>query len=139
MTYFHGDLKYLFPIGADPDFSGQIFNYGFGWSHVALETDTWALIPTFEVECWTFVDGRQTLPNAMFTPGMPGPPPVPAIPAASEEVNTIGIMNICPGLRWVCDKGCDCGTKEFGISAGISVTSDHLYDELLRLEFRWSR
>jgi hypothetical protein len=70
---------------------------------------------------------------------MPGPPPVPAIPAASEEVNTIGIMNICPGLRWVCDKGCDCGTKEFGISAGISVTSDHLYDELLRLEFRWSR
>ncbi len=62
-TYLHGDLKYLFPIGADPDFAGQIFNYGIGISHVWIETDTWALIPTFELEAWTFVDGRQTLPN----------------------------------------------------------------------------
>jgi hypothetical protein len=130
ITYFHGDLKYLFPIAADPDFSGQIFNYGFGWSHVAAQTDTWALIPVFEVECWTFVDGRETLPGPFV-----GPP----VPAISEEINTLGIMNVCPGLRWVCDKGCDCGTKEFGISAGVSVTSDHIYDEILRLEFRWSR
>jgi hypothetical protein len=129
ITYFHGDLKYLFPIAADPDFSGQIFNYGFGWSHVAVQTDTWALIPVFEVECWTFVDGRETIPLAF--PDANG--------VASREINTIGIMNICPGLRWVCDKGCDCGTKEFGVSAGINVTSDQTYEGLLRLEFRWSR
>ncbi len=130
-TYFHGDLKYLFPIGADPNFSGQVFNYGIGISHVLVDTDTWALIPTLEMECWTFVDGRQSLPGVAAIASDPN--------FGSEEVNTIGIMNLCPGLRWVCDKGCDCGTKEFGISAGIAVTSDHLYEEILRLEFRWSR
>jgi hypothetical protein len=131
ITYFHGDLKYLFPIAADPDFAGQIFNYGFGWSHVAVQTDSWALIPVFEVECWTFVDGRETIPLAVVDAATGV--------AAFRDIDTLGIMNICPGLRWVCDKGCDCGTKEFGISAGINVTSDQTYEGLLRLEFRWSR
>ncbi len=128
-TYLYGDLKYLFPISADPDYSGQIFNYGIGISHVWIDADTYALIPTLELEAWTFVDGRETLPGA-----------APAPPALSyNEVNTIGILNICPGLRWVCDKGGDCGKKEFGISSGICVTQDHLYRDILRLEFRWSR
>jgi len=125
LTYIHGDLTYLFPIAADPFFSGQILNYGIGISHVWIDADTYALIPTFEVDAWTVLDGRQTLP------GNANP--------ASEEVDSIGIVNVHPGLRWVCDKGGDCGVKEFGISSGICVTQDSWYEELLRIEFRWSR
>jgi hypothetical protein len=144
-TYVHGDLTYWFPVGADPDHSGQMFNYGIGISHVWIDTDKHAIIPTLEIEAWTILDGRQTLPGAVFTPAVPDDPLtpanefLPAIPAAFDEIDSMGILNICPGLRWVCDPGCDCGVREFGISGGVCVTEDHWWQELLRIEFRWSR
>ena len=61
LTYIHGDLTYLFPIAADPVFAGQIFNYGIGISHVWIDADTYAIIPTFEVDAWTVLDGQQTV------------------------------------------------------------------------------
>lgn len=144
-TYFHGDLTYLFPVGADPFFSGQFLNYGIALSHVWIDADTYAIIPTIEVDAWTVLDGQQTLPGSVFDPGTPagpgGMPPAvpPSYSAQTEEVDSIGIVNVHPGLRWVCDKGGDCGVKEFGISSGICVTQDSWYEELLRIEFRWSR
>lgn len=130
-TYFHGDLTYLFPIGADPDFAGQILNYGLALSHVWIDTDTYAIIPTIEVDCWTVLDGRESLPGIDFNENDPL--------ANSQEIDSMGIVNVHPGLRWVCDKGGDCGVKEFGISSGICVTQDTWYEELVRIEFRWSR
>ncbi len=126
VTYFHGDLKYWFPIAADLEHSGQLFDYGIGISHVWIDADDWALIPTLELKAWTILDGRQTRPFQPDTTDF-------------DEIDTIGILNVHPGLRWVCDKGCDCGTKEFGISSGFSVTDDHWYRGILRLEFRWTR
>jgi hypothetical protein len=40
-------------------------------------------------------------------------------------------------LRWVCDTAGDCGVREFGITSGFTVTEDHWYEEILRLELRW--
>jgi hypothetical protein len=136
-TYMHGDFTYLFPIGADKDFSGQIFNYGIGFSHVWIDTDTYALIPTLELLGWTVVDGRETLPGSV--PNVQPPATPTSFVATSVPVNSIGILNISPGLRWVCDKGRDCGVKEFGISSGIALTEQHFYEEILRIQFRWSR
>jgi hypothetical protein len=139
-TYFHGDLTYLFPVGADPLFSGQFLNYGIALSHVWIDADTYSLIPTIEIDAWTVLDGRQSLPGlANFDPGDPvAMPPIP--PSATfEEIDSMGIVNVHPGLRWVCDKGGDCGVKTFGISSGICVTEDSWYEEILRIEFRWNR
>lgn len=131
ITYFHGDLKYWFPIAADPDQSGQVFDYGIGISHVWIDRDDWALIPTLELKAWTILDGQQTLPGTLVV----GEEEV----LIREEIDTIGILNLHPGLRWVCDKGCDCGTKEFGVTGGFSLTDEHWYRGILRLEFRWTR
>jgi hypothetical protein len=131
VTYFHGDLTYWFPIAADPFHSGQMFNYGIGISHIWIDTDRWALIPTLELNAWTLLDGRQTFPRQP-------PPPVPMDPGGREEIDTLSILNIHPGLRWVCDTAGDCGVREFGISSGIAVTEDHWYEEILRLEMRWA-
>ena len=122
VTYFHGDLSYWFPIAGDLDQSGQILNAGIGISHVLVDTDSYAVIPTFELDSWTVLDGQQTAP---FAP-------------AAEEIDTVSIVNLHPGVRFVCDKGCDCGTKEFGIASGIAVTEDQFYSAMIRIEFRWT-
>jgi hypothetical protein len=142
-TYVHGDMTYWFPIGADPVFGGQMFNYGIGISHVWIDRDKYALIPTLEIEAWTILDGAQSVPGAIIPGGVddPNTPVDESIPqpVAPIEIDSMGILNICPGLRWVCDPGCDCGVREFGISGGVCVTEDHWWQELLRIEFRWSR
>jgi hypothetical protein len=130
LTYLHGDLTYLFPIAADPDWSGQMLNHGLAISHVWIDTDTYAIIPTLELDAWTVLDGRQTLPGFALNP---------VTLQRFDEIDTVSMVNIYPGLRWVCDKGCDCGVKEFGISTGVCVTEDSWYEEILRVEFRWSR
>ncbi len=126
VTYIHGDLTYWFPIAADPFHSGQMFNYGIGISHIWIDGDKWALMPTLELNAWTILDGRQTFPFEFDDPTDP-----------RGEIDTLSVLNIHPGLRWVCDTAGDCGVREFGISSGITVTEDHWYEEILRLELRW--
>ena len=106
-------------------------DYGIGISHVWIDRDDWALIPTLELKAWTILDGQQTLPGSLIV----GEEEV----LIREEIDTIGILNLHPGLRWICDKGCDCGTKEFGVTGGFSLTDEHWYRGILRLEFRWTR
>jgi hypothetical protein len=43
ITYLHGDLKYWFPLGADPIYGGQFLNYGIGISRVAVDRDDFAV------------------------------------------------------------------------------------------------
>jgi hypothetical protein len=123
ITYFHADLSYWFPLGGDLDQAGQILNAGIGVSHVCIDTDTYAVIPTLEIDSATVLDGTQTPP--VFNP-------VPI------EIDTLSVVTIHPGVRIVCDKGCDCGTKEFGITGGVAVTEDHWYESMIRIEFRWT-
>ncbi len=123
ITYIHSDLSYWFPIAADLEYGGQILNAGIGVSHVLIDTDTYAVIPTLELDSSTVLDGAET---------RPGLAPVPI------EIDTLSIVNLHPGVRIICDKGCDCSTKEFGISGGVALTADHWYQTMVRLEFRWT-
>jgi hypothetical protein len=131
VTYIHGDLTYWFPIAADPFHSGQMFNYGIGISHIWIDGDKWAIMPTLELNAWTILDGQQTFPGEEF-------PLVGGFdPGGPNQIDTLSILNIHPGLRWVCDTSGDCGVREFGITSGIAVTEDHWYEEILRIELRW--
>jgi hypothetical protein len=121
VTYFHGDLTYWFPIAGDLEWAGQFLNYGIGISHVLYDSDCYAIMPTFEVNVWTLLDGRETLPRSL----------------AFNEIDTYSVINLHPGLRIVCDTSGDCGVREFGISSGVAVTQEHWYEEILRLELRW--
>lgn len=124
VTYFHGDLKYWFPLGGDNLFEGEVLSYGIGMSHVWSETDCWAVIPTFEIVGYSFIGG-------LYTDSFLGTPVV--VPVDSD-----GIMNIHPGVRFVRDKGSDCGVQELGLFSGFAVSEDNLYEEILRVELRWS-
>ena len=119
-TWLHGEFKFWFPIAGDADHSGEVLRYGVGVSHVLCEWNTDSVscykgfIGTLELIGWSVVDGRETLPDGRVV-----------------SVDPAGILNIQPGLRCVWGKN-----KDFGISSSISLTSEHWYDQLVRVEFR---
>lgn len=118
-TWLHGEIKYQFPTGGTPVFSGQVMEYGLGVSHLLWENDSVALLPTFEVVAWSVLNGTKT---DEF--GVP-------IPTDGEH-----IVNVLPGLRIATDKGGDLGLVELGVSGGWAVTSEQFYSGMWRIDFR---
>lgn len=125
----HSELKLWFPIGGDPDVSGEILRWGMGAASVFYDTDSFALIPTFEFVAWTVLSGQQYEGND--------------IAGQSNDDNWVRldgetILNFYPGLRIVSDTSGDFGLFEMGLNAGASVSSMHWYRTMIRLELRWS-
>lgn len=119
-TYLHGELRYWFPIGGDPIFGGQVLRYGFGISHLLYENDTFAAIPTLEFVGWTVFDGMQSSPL-----GIP------------QMVDTMGIFNIEPGIRFASDTGGDLGVIDWGFHASFAVTQNRWFNASLMAEIRF--
>jgi hypothetical protein len=120
-TYFHGELTYWFPLGGNPVFDGQVLKYGFGVSHLLYENDTFAAIPTLEFVGWTVFNGAQTT----FPTGLPQP------------VDTMGIFNVRPGIRFVRDTGGDLGLFEWGLSTAFGITNNKWYNASVLVEARF--
>jgi len=118
-TWLHGELKYQFPTGGTPVFSGQVMEYGLGISHLLWESDNVAIIPTFEAVGWSILNGTKTDPFGV---------PIPA------DVDTI--INLLPGLRIACDRAGDLGLVEVGVSGGWGVSTERFYEGMWRVEFR---
>jgi hypothetical protein len=120
-TYFHSQLTYWFPLGDNPVYGGQILKYGFGVSHLLYESDTFAAIPTLEFNGWTVLNGAQTT----FPLGL------------TQPVDTMGIFNVRPGIRFVRDTGGDLGLFEWGVSGAFGITQNKWYDAAFLLEARF--
>jgi hypothetical protein len=120
-TYFHSQLTYWFPLGDNPVYGGQILKYGFGVSHLLYENDTFAAIPTLEFNGWTVLNGAQTT----FPLGL------------TQPVDTMGIFNVRPGIRFVRDTGGDLGLFEWGVSGSFGITQNKWYDASWLIEARF--
>jgi len=118
-TWLHGELKYHIPLGGTPVFSGEVMEYGVGLSHLLWESDSVALIPTFEAVGWSVLNGTKTDPFGV---------PIPA------DVDTI--VNLFPGLRIACDRAGDLGLVELGISGGWGISTERFYEGMWRFECR---
>ncbi|MCC9603430.1 hypothetical protein LOC67_23015 [Stieleria sp. JC731] len=120
-TMLHSELKLWFPIGGEPDFSGPVLRYGFGVANVLYDSDTFAIIPTFEMVAWSVLNAQKT--------GSLGQ----AITVDGED-----IINVFPGIRVVKDSGGEFGLFELGVSGGTTVTTSHWYESMIRMDFRWT-
>ncbi len=125
----HSELKLWFPLGGDPDVSGEILRWGMGAASVLYDADSFALIPTFEFVAWTVLSGQQYEGDDLAGHSND-----------DDWVRLDGetILNCYPGLRIVSDTSGDFGIFELGINAGASVSSMHWYRTMMRLELRWS-
>ncbi|WP_372895580.1 hypothetical protein [Stieleria sp.] len=117
-TLIHNELKLWFPIGGEPGFSGPVLRYGMGFANVLYDSDTFAILPTFELVGWSILTGQKSV-------GLPNP----------QSIDGENIINLYPGLRIVRDNG---RLFELGINGGVSVTERHWYRSVLRLDLRWT-
>jgi len=121
-TFFHGELKFLFPMGGHPSHHGNLLTYGFGLSHLWYDRDSLALIPTVEAVFYSILDGEAAV---LATTG-------PTVHGVDGE--TISTLHF--GLRVVSDTSRDFGLVELGVSGGLNLDSSGWYDSLLRVELR---
>ncbi len=56
-TWIHGQFKFWFPLGADPQHSGQVLNAATGLNRVLWETDTASLVPSLEFSLYSVLNG----------------------------------------------------------------------------------
>jgi len=120
-TYLHSEVKYLFPLGADPLFAGEVLRYGLGISHLWLENDEIAILPTFEFVGWSISGGQATNPLG--------------VPIQTDGTH---IFNVYPGLRIVHDTNSDLGLLEIGVRGGFPVSPHRWQDGSVGVELRWS-
>ena len=120
-TYFHSMLTYWIPLGDNPVYGGQVLKYGFGISHLLYENDSFAAIPTLEFVGWTVLNGAQTT----FPTGL------------TQPVDTMGIFNVQPGIRFVHNTGGDLGLIEWGVSSSFAITPNRWYDASVLLKARF--
>lgn len=120
-TYIHGEATFWFPIAGTPGSSGNVLRYALGVSHVAYETDKFAILPTLEFVNWTYLSGKKTLPSG-----------------TAVQVNGETAFNIFPGVRFVLGPPGDLGLLELGISGGAGIGSNRFADGMFRVDLRWS-
>jgi len=121
VTFLHGELKYFFPLGGDPMFSGQVLQYGLGMSHVLIDGDNYAVLPTCELTGSYIGNGLRTNPDGLI------------LEAEGEH-----LLALTTGLRYVRDCGGDLGLFEYGLSMSLPVSAPRFYDALFRFDLRWS-
>lgn len=120
-TFFHGELKWRFPVGADPDFGGSVLRYGFGASSILYETDTFAAMPTLEFVGWVALDGQKTRPDGLI-----------------KDVDSEQFFSIHPGMRFVLGPKGDLGLFELGIGSGFMLANNGYFEQSLRIDLRFS-
>ncbi|MCE9607507.1 MAG: hypothetical protein K8U03_21680 [Planctomycetia bacterium] len=118
-TYYHGQLKYFFPVGGDPMFQGQVLTYGVGMSHILFDSDDFCVLPTMELVGNYIANGLRTQPNGVVAD------------AAGEH-----ILALYPGFRVARDRGSELGLLEWGMSMGLPITGPRFYDSIFRFDFR---
>jgi hypothetical protein len=127
-TYVHGQLKYWIPIAGTPGQAGYVGIFGGGVSHVWLESDAFAVLPTFEIMGYSVNGGGATVPQVL-----PGGAATGVRTAASEV-----FANLVPGVRLVLGPEGDLGLCELGIYSGFCTTDSGWYQQQLGVELRWT-
>lgn len=120
--YWFGELRYLFPVGADPVHSGNVLRYSLGTSSIWYETDTFAALRTFELVGTSVLTGSKTAPDGTTV-----------LPVDGEHS-----LAILPGIRLVLGPAGDLGLFELGFQGGVATNKKGFYSSLARLELRFN-
>jgi hypothetical protein len=120
-TWLHGELKFWFPLGADPSYHGQVVKFAVGANRVWRETDTSAIIPSLEFTNYTVLNGlaQDALGNL-------------------RAIDGDGMLYITPGVHYAVDNQGDFGLFEIGGALSLPVTGTRFTDSTLTFDARWS-
>lgn len=120
-SWLHGELKFWFPLGADPAHSGQVLKFAVGMNRVWYETDHSAWLPSLELTSYSVLNGLAR--------------------DATGEVQAVDgdlMLYLTPGLHYAYDGRGDFGLFEIGSAISLVTTSDRFTDSTLTCDVRWS-
>lgn len=120
-TWMHGELKFLFPLGADPVHAGQVLKFATGFNHVWIESDHDAWIPSLELVAFSVLNGMATDSFGRLRP-----------------IDHDSIFYLTPGLRYAVDNKGDFGLFEVGSAVSLAVSQTRFTDATWNFEMRWS-
>ena len=108
-TEFAGEVLYHWPAGDGE----QIMKWGLGMTHVAYDSDDFAILPSLEFTGWSIVDQE-------------------------SDGNGFHSFSLTPALRFAFDRPGDLGLFDAGFAASIPLSQDRWYSTALMLELRWT-
>ncbi len=120
-TWMHGELKFLFPLGADPQHGGQVLKFATGINRVWLETDRNAWIPSVELSAFSVLNGM-----ARNSSG------------AIRSIDHDAIFYLTPGLHYAVDQKGDFGLFEIGSAVSLAISRERFTDATWNFDMRWS-
>jgi hypothetical protein len=119
-TWMHCEVKFWFPLGADPIQKGEVIKIASGLNTVWRETDCSALIPSLEMS--SFIVTRGLARDAT---------------QIERRVNEHFILNLTPGVHYTVDRKGDFGLFDFGTAVSFATTTQRFADATFLLEARW--
>jgi len=118
-----GQLTEFTPIAVS-SFASDVMQYGAGLSYIAYNNQRMAIVPTFEVVGWTFLNGQK------FSPVDGG------LQSAAGDT----VFNVKPGVRvgfGPMSRAMMMQQHSIYAGFGIPVTDQQFYSNLFRLEYRY--
>ena len=120
-TWMHGELKFWFPLGADPQHGGQVLKFATGFNSVWFETDHNGWIPSIEIVAFSVLNGMATDSAGTLRP-----------------IDHDAIFYVTPGLHYVTDQKGDFGLFEVGSAVSLAVSKERFTDSTWNFDMRWS-
>ena len=120
-TWLHGELKFWFPLGADPAHGGQVVKFATGINRVWYETDSSAWLPSLELTSYSVLNGLARDATGSL-----------------QAIDGDLMFYLTPGLHYAVDGGGDFGLFEIGSALSIVTTSDRFTDSTFTCDVRWS-
>jgi hypothetical protein len=127
--YFSGEFRDWIPIRGS-NFAGNVLRYGVGLAYNIVLTDHFRIAPVNEIVGWTILNGAELAPQTT--------------PPFNRQISVDGqtIVNEKIGLRFGIGNYSRAGggsalndRHSLAVSFGQSLTGDHWYKEIFRLEY----
>src|SRR5262249_39125038 len=125
-----GQVTDWIPIGAGPG-SGNVLMYGAGLGYDAYHRGCLRVTPITELVGWTVINGFESIPGVITPAATPGLD----LPVTHGVADATGdtIINAKIGVRTYFGHGHD-----VYIGWGHSLTGEHWYRDIYRVEYRFS-
>ncbi len=120
-TWMHGELKFWFPLGADPQHGGQVVKFASGLNHVWRESDNTAWLPSLEISAFSVLNGMATDATGTL-----------------RAIDHDAIFYLTPGMHYAVDQRGDFGLFEVGSAVSIAITRERFSDATWIFDMRWS-
>jgi hypothetical protein len=122
-TWMHGQAKFWFPLGGDPQHGGQVLNLATGFNRVLWESDTASLVPSIEFSVFSVLNGQARIRN---------------VDESIIDIDGDDMFYITPGMHYARDRRGDLGLFEIGTGLSFATSRERFTDSTFIFDLRWS-